>query len=429
MSAARRRQAVTRAVSELTFLVGGLPVGLVSFVVAVVGLTAGVGLLVVWVGVPVLVCTLGASRVPAAHERRAVARVTGGGELPAPHYREATDGGGVLRLDVLRDRQAWRDTLHAVVALPVTLVTAVVALTCAVGGLGGLLYGAWEWALPADNTGLVELVTGVRSRAAEIGLTTAVGAALLLVTPAVLRALVALRASVARGLLTDSTRVVAARAAQLATRRRSAVRAEAQMLRRLERDIHDGPQQRLVRLGMDLETAARRLAEHDPDPGRAATLVAEALVQSREALAELRALSRGIAPPILADRGLAPALAAAAARSPVPVSLDVTPPDGPRPPAAVENTAYFVVTEALTNVAKHARARTCAVTVVADDTHVVVTVHDDGVGGAHLGKGHGLAGLADRVAAVDGFLDLHSPPGGPTVVRARLPLAGLGDDD
>jgi len=156
-------------------------------------------------------------------------------------------------------------------------------------------------------------------------------------------------------------------------------------------------------------------------------LIDEALAQSREALSELRALSRGIAPPILADRGLGPALTAAAARCPVQVTLDVALPDGQRLAAAVENTAYFVVTEALTNVAKHSAATQCAVRVTADAERVLVQIRDDGRGGAHLGKGHGLAGLADRLATVEGALDVTSPPGGPTLVTAKIPLAGLGE--
>jgi signal transduction histidine kinase len=248
---------------------------------------------------------------------------------------------------------------------------------------------------------------------------------LLATAPLVVRLLVLAKAGLARGLLTNESAALRARATRLAAGRRAAVQAEAQTLRRLERDIHDGPQQRLVRLNMDLETVARRL---DDDPERARPLVAEALVQSREALDELRALSRGIAPPILADRGLGAALAAAAARCPVRVSLDVALPEGRRLAAAVENTAYFVVTEALTNVAKHAQATLCTVSVSSDGDRVLVQVLDNGKGGAHLGKGHGLAGLADRLATVEGVLDVVSPAGGPTVLTAEIPLAGLGEE-
>jgi len=220
---------------------------------------------------------------------------------------------------------------------------------------------AWEWALPRDGdySGLYGLVTGVNSRLAEIVLNTVLGLIMLATLPLVVRGLVAVRAGLARGLLTNQTAALRARAERLAAGRRAAVQAEAQTLRRVERDIHDGPQQRLVRLDMDLEAVARRLDDDDPEQAR--PLIDEALAQSREALSELRALSRGIAPPILADRGLGPALAAAAARCPVQVTLDVALPDGHRLAAAVENTAYFVVTEALTNVAKHSAATQCIV--------------------------------------------------------------------
>jgi signal transduction histidine kinase len=271
--------------------------------------------------------------------------------------------------------------------------------------------------------GLFRLITGSSSRLGDIALNTAIGVFLLVSLPWVVRGLVAVRVGLARSLLTNQTAALRARTEQLSAGRRAAVQAEAQTLRRLERDIHDGPQQRLVRLNMDLEAAARRL---DDDPDRARPLIDEALEQSRAALSELRALSRGIAPPILADRGLGAALAAAAARCPVQVSLDVALREDERLTAAVENTAYFVVTEALTNVAKHSRATHCAVTVSAAGELLLVQVRDNGRGDAHLGKGHGLAGLADRLTSVDGELDVVSPPGGPTVLTAQIPLAGLG---
>ncbi|WP_433802618.1 sensor histidine kinase [Actinomycetospora sp. CA-084318] len=253
--------------------------------------------------------------------------------------------------------------------------------------------------------------------------TTVLGALLLATFPLVTRVLTAVRAALARGLLTNQTAALRARTGELATARRAAVDAEANTLRRVERDLHDGPQQRLVRLDMDLETLGRRL---DDDPARARVLLDEALAQNREALAEIRALSRGIAPPILADRGLAEAISAAAARCPVPVTVEIDLPAAPRPPAAVENTAYFVVTEALTNVAKHSGATRADVVLARDADRLVVQVADDGHGGAHVGKGHGLAGLADRLAAVEGRLDVASPDGGPTVVTADVPLAGVG---
>jgi signal transduction histidine kinase len=405
------------------YLLGGLPLSIVAFVIAVAGFSAGVGTLVVWLGLPILVGTLAACRGLAGVERRGAEWATGK-PLPPHHYREPR-GTGIGRLfSRLADPQSWRDLLHAVVAFPVRIVLFIIAVTWTVAGVAALLAVTWQWALPDNDEGggLFWLITGIQGRLGEIVLNTVLGAIMVATSPLVIRGLVATRAGLARGLLTNQTAALRARAAQLESSRRAAVQAEAQTLRRLERDIHDGPQQRLVRLNMDLETVARRL---DDDPEKARPLVTEALEQSREALGELRALSRGIAPPILADRGLGPALAAAAARSPVQVSLDVALPEGRRLAPAVENTAYFVVTEALTNVAKHARATLCTLVVSADAERVLVQVRDDGRGGAHLGKGHGLAGLADRLATVEGVLDVVSPPGGPTVLTAEIPLAGL----
>ncbi|MGH3794748.1 MAG: sensor histidine kinase [Pseudonocardiaceae bacterium] len=408
---------------DLRYLLTGLPIGIAAFVVAVVGFCSGMGLLVVWVGPFVLVTTLTSARGFARLERRRVQAVTGA-PLP-PHYYRAPSGRGVSRLlRALRDPQSWRDLLHMVLAFPLRVASFVISVAWLFGGLGGLLYVLWEWAVPRSSRRhtLIELITGNQTRLADILFTTACGAVLLVTVPFVLLGLTALQTGLARGLLTNETAALRARTEQLVGRRRAAAAAEAQTLRRVERDIHDGPQQRLVRLNMDLEAAARRL---DDEPDQARPLVAEALVQSREALSELRAVSRGIAPPILADRGLGPALAAAAARCPVQVSLDVALDGGARLAEVVENTAYFVVTEALTNVAKHSAAGRCTVHVVKDVAQVHVRVSDDGRGGAHIGKGHGLAGLADRLAAIGGRLRIDSPAGGPTLLDADIPLAGL----
>ncbi len=420
------RQAQTtlpRTVRGLGYLTLGLPLCIVAFAVAVAGFAAGAATLVVWVGVPVLAVTLWACRGLAAAERRATEAVLGH-PLPPHHYRVVTGRLPGRMLRSLADPQLWRDLLHAVLGFPVRLTTFVVAVIWTIGGLGSLSYVAWQWALPRDGdySGLFGLITGHNSILGEIVLNTVIGVVMVATSPLVVRGLVAVRAGLARWLLTNENAALRARTTTLETSRRAAVDAEAQTLRRVERDIHDGPQQRLVRLNMDLEAVARRL---DDDPEKARPLVAEALEQSREALAELRAVSRGIAPPILADRGLGPALAAAAARCPVQVTLDVVLPDGRLAPA-VENSAYFVVTEALTNVAKHAHATRCTVAVGIDAVRVHLRVEDDGVGGAHPGKGTGLAGLADRLAAVEGTLDVISPTGGPTVLTAEIPLVGVG---
>jgi signal transduction histidine kinase len=205
--------------------------------------------------------------------------------------------------------------------------------------------------------------------------------------------------------------------AGLQQQKKAAASAEAAALRRLERDIHDGPQQRLVRLAMDLGRARQQM---EADPNAARAILEEALGQTRETLDELRALSRGIAPPILADRGLGSALAALAGRNPVPVDLAVAEDLGELPPT-VETAAYFVAAEALANIAKHSGASACSITVARVGDLLGVAVADDGDGGAHIAKGHGLSGLNDRVTGVGGTLRVISPIGGPTEIRAEIP--------
>lgn len=170
---------------------------------------------------------------------------------------------------------------------------------------------------------------------------------------------------------------------------------------------------------MDLESAKRRL---DPQDEATVGLFDAALGHSREPLAELRTLSRGIAPPILTDRGLVAAFESAAATSPLPVRLDIGDEATGRFPATVEQAAYFCGVEALTNAAKHSGASGCTVHLDTEESSLVLVVHDDGVGGAHPGKGSGLAGLRDRLAGVDGTLQVHSLAGGGTTLTASIPL-------
>jgi signal transduction histidine kinase len=188
-------------------------------------------------------------------------------------------------------------------------------------------------------------------------------------------------------------------------------------LRRIERDLHDGAQARLVALGMSLGMAEQKLAS---DPEAVRGLIAEARRGAGEALEELRDLARGIHPPILTDRGLGAALGVLTSRSPVPVALTVK--VGERPPSAVETAAYFIVSEALANVIKHGEAKNVRVTVERNDGVLVAEVVDDGRGGADP-DGRGLTGLGQRVRALDGTLQISSPEGGPTTLRAELPCA------
>jgi len=335
-------------------------------------------------------------------------------------YRSRPQGAGFWRslFGPLGDLQGWLDVAHAIVRFPVSTFTFVVVITWWSMALGGLSYPIWGRFIPygPDNQDLPDLLGVSRTPFyVVLGVVTAV------TLPFIVRGCALLEAWLARGLLievaalrnqvADLTEGQAAARSQTA----SAVAAEATALRRLERDIHDGPQQRLIRLSVDLGRAKEQL---DADPTAARETVDEALSQAKEALAELRSLSRGIAPPILTDRGLAAAVASLAGRSTVPVELNLLP---DRLSPAAEQAAYFTVAEALTNVAKHSGATQCQVTAQIEGDTLAVTVADDGSGGAHVAKGNGLAGLADRLHAIGGQLWISSPDGGPTIVRAELP--------
>ncbi|MEO3786303.1 sensor histidine kinase [Actinocorallia sp. B10E7] len=321
-------------------------------------------------------------------------------------------------LTPLRDPQSRLDVVWSLVGLLTGTIAFSVAVAwwAAVGG--GLTYWYWEPFLPVDGDGvtLASIIGLGEGRRPEIALHTGFGVFALLTLPWVMRAAALTHAGLAAALLCGRAelqgRVVRAEGSRDAART-----AEAESLRRLERDIHDGPQQRLVRLAMDLGRARRQV---HADPERAEEIIEDARRQATETVAELRSLSRGIAPPLLVDRGLAAAVEEMAQGCPVPAEVDVDVPDGL--PPHVETAAYFVVAEALTNVAKHSGARGAEVRVTMSGMWLEVEVSDDGVGGAHEGKGLGLAGLARRVEAVEGELTVTSPVGGPTAVRARVPV-------
>jgi signal transduction histidine kinase len=238
---------------------------------------------------------------------------------------------------------------------------------------------------------------------------------LVLISPRLIRGLALLDATVARALLGPSTRGrLTARVDELVASRRRVVDSAEEERRRIERDLHDGAQQRLVSLAMTLGRARTRV-----DDGPTRELIDEAHREAKQAIVELRDLTRGLHPPVLTDRGLDAALSAVASRAPVPVHVDVM--AEPRPSATTEAIAYFVVAEALTNVAKHALASRASVVIRRAGDRLRVIVTDDGAGGADPAHGTGLAGLADRVSGVDGTLDVSSPPGGPTVLTVELP--------
>jgi signal transduction histidine kinase len=405
---------------DLAYLLPGLPIAIGSFVALITGFFLGIGLVpLALFGLVVLFVTLAIARGFAVAERARVGVMERRSVGPV-HHRDLREAGLARFTSALRDPMTWREWGHGVLILPVRVFTWSIMLVWVAGSLN-VTYPLWAWSLPQDDReGLADLVFGWDSFAADVLVNTGLSLVFLATLPYVLRAMAVIESSLAWSMLTNESAALRARAAELGRSREAVVQAEADTLRRVERDIHDGPQQRLVRLTMDLQTAKRRMSD---DPDAAAPLIEGALDQTQEALDELRALSRGIAPPILTDRGLHAALAAAAARCPVPVKLDVQLEPSERLAPAVENAAYFVVTEALTNVAKHSEATSVKVSVLSVEGRLIVEVSDDGRGGAHLGKGHGLAGLADRLAGVDGELIVDSPPAGGTVIEAHIPVS------
>jgi signal transduction histidine kinase len=228
-------------------------------------------------------------------------------------------------------------------------------------------------------------------------------------------------AGAAAGLALENERLHAelrARVEELERSRERLIAVGLEERRKLERNLHDGAQQRLVALALSLRLARDRIHS---DPAAARELLGEAMGELDAATAELRELARGIHPAVLSDRGLSAALKALAGRVPVAVELVETPPE--RLPARVEVASYYVVAEALTNVAKYAHATRARVRIATVNGAVTVEVADDGVGGADAARGSGLRGLADRVAALDGRFAVDSPPGRGTTIRAEIPCA------
>ncbi len=216
--------------------------------------------------------------------------------------------------------------------------------------------------------------------------------------------------------------IEAARTEELRAQRTRIVAAADAARRKLERDLHDGAQQRLVAMTLDVRVARRKVEQ---DPASAGPFLEQLADDLTGATAELRELARGIHPAVLSDRGLAPAIEALASRATVPVEILEVPED--RLPAIAETTAYFTVSEALANVAKYARAQSATVRLAVRDRELLIEVRDDGVGGAQAAPGSGLSGLADRVGATDGTLEVVSPPGQGTLIRAVVPLDGGGE--
>lgn len=393
----------------------GLPVSIVVFVVIVTMGALSIGLLPVFLlGLPLALLTFMASRLLARFER---SRAGVYGDPIADSVAPLTRPSWFGRLgERFRSRARWREIAHHLVQLPVCVLSYAVVTVAWCGSLAMVLLPALLSTMPGDSAKFFFFELGAADPSRWLAIVVgAVG--LVAVAPAVTIGAADLQWALADRLLgpTDEERL-AAQVVDAQTRRTAAVDSAEAERRRIERDLHDGAQQRLVALAATLGAAREQL---DQDPAGGKELVAAAHEEAKAALGEIRDLVRGIHPVILEDRGIDAALSAVVARSPVPVTLDVQ--VAQRPPAAVESAAYFVVTEALTNVARHSGATRADVSIARTADRLVVEIRDNGHGGADASKGTGLSGLRERVAGMGGTSYVLSPPGGPTTILVELP--------
>ncbi|MDU8995308.1 MULTISPECIES: sensor histidine kinase [Streptomyces] len=364
---------------EIAHLLANLPVSIFGFVYVVTLVSTGAGLAVTAIGLPLLAGGLRGTRLLGRLER-ARARKLLGVRIDEPSPMPVRGAGFFPWLwSSLRDPVAWRTVLYDFIRLPWGIVTFTVTLTS--------LFLLWP------------------------------------VLPFLARGLTNVDRAMVRGLLSPSDELER-RIAELESDRGVVVDTAAADLRRIERDLHDGAQARLVNLAMGLGLAKEKILEGQADETVAA-MVDEAHGEVKLALQELRDLARGIHPAVLTDRGLDAALSSIASRCTVPVKVTADLPT--RPAAAIEGIAYFTVSELLQNVSKHSGARSASVDVWRTDERLLIQVQDDGRGGAALDGGTGMAGLADRLGAVDGLFVIDSPPGGPTTITAELPWRDRGD--
>ncbi|WP_367132437.1 sensor histidine kinase [Saccharothrix sp. HUAS TT1] len=370
-------------------------------------------LILVTVGVPLLLLSTALARRYTGFFRDWAAGVLDV-EIPAPHRLPANRGPMTRVRTIATDPATWRDLAF----LPVNAVTGVflgiLPVALLVGGVMGFLVPLL-W-LSGEAEGL-EYTLVERDFPGSYVLAPLVAVLYLAAAWWAIPRAARLHATVARWLLAPSaTAALTDRVRVLSDSRADTVDAQAAELRRIERDLHDGAQARLVALGLNLGMAEELLAR---DPLAAQELLAEARQSSTQALAELRDLVRGIHPPVLADRGLDGALRALALAHPLPVDVDLE--LAGRPEAPVESAAYFAVAETLTNVAKHSGATSAWVRVRHDGGRLALMVGDNGRGGAEAAEGGGLRGIERRLAAFDGTLVVASPVGGPTIVTVELP--------
>ena len=393
---------------NLVYLLTALPLGVAYFVVLVAGVSIGVALAVILVGLLILLATLAATRGMAAVERGAARALLGVEIVPPADRRELPLLQRIGRW--LRDAVTWKSLVFVALKFPLGIVTFVAVAASGFVSVVFLFAPLIVLETPVTVFGWI-----VDSPLQALPLTVA-GIPAVVLSLNLYNGLAWLWALFARLMLGPSAAQLHERVDDLRDARARIIAAADAERRRIERDLHDGAQQRLVALSLTLGMAESRLS----DPEAAAPLIAQAREEAALAVKELRELASGIHPALLSDRGLGPALEALAARAPVPTTVDGVPEQ--RLPAPIESACYFVTAEALTNVAKYAGATSASIGLTVEHGLVQLVVRDDGAGGADLNAGTGLRGLRDRVEALDGRLELDSPPGLGTTVIAEMPV-------
>ncbi|MEU0723211.1 sensor histidine kinase [Streptomyces sp. NPDC006140] len=353
-----------------------------------------------------------------ANWRRVLAAEWGGVRIP-PAYRPLPSSADPWSRTValLRDPATWRDLRWLPVDMTAGFVTALLPAVLLFYPLEGFAIAAGLWRLLDGSGGYWYGFVRVHDQTSAFG-AAALGLVLLFFAHFLTPRLLDVHFRLTRAVLGGNQGELAERVRVLTETRRDAVDTSAAELRRIERDLHDGAQARLVAMGMDLGTIEALL---DKDPAQAKELIAQARKSSVEALTELRELVRGIHPPVLAERGLGDAVRALALRLPVPTEVSVDLPG--RAEAPVESAAYFAVSEVLTNAVKHSGADRIWIDLHRADGMLRATVTDNGRGGAVIGAGSGLAGVERRLGTFDGVLAVSSPAGGPTMVTMEIPCA------
>ena len=418
-----------RTWSELWFLVVGTALAFAGFALVAITMVAGVILAITFFGLALIGLSLRSARGIGTTQRRLALGLVGE-HIAEPTAFVSRPGFLGWLQSALRDRTSWRSVAYVVAKVPLALLGVFVALsvwfdafTCLVTAVGGggqpTVFGLPRAMFPGIFS--VDEFAGPVGGPHRLGFIL-IGMILLFAAPWAVRAVVFLDRSLMRALLGPDK--VDRRVRSLEHARAQTVDASAATLRRIERDLHDGTQAQLVAVAMRLGMAKEKLADTEHlDLEQVTELVNEAHRGAKEAIIELRDLARGIHPPAL-DTGLEGALATLAARSTVPTDLTLAIDDRPTP--AIESIAYFCVAELLANVAQHARASRASISCTQHGQWLRLVVRDDGTGGAQPStvgsSSSGLAGLADRVRAVDGQFDIVSPPRGPTVVTVDLPL-------